>query len=283
MSAIPLQVPGLVESLAIFTHDQRDQIISARLKESGVWEAYETELTLQLVKSGDVYVDVGANIGYYSLIASRLVGDTGKVISYEPDSDNFALFQRNITHNHCHNIQANNAALYDQDGEGKLFISTDNLGDHRIYPSPEQRESKSITLHNGSDHVSKYSQHIDFIKIDTQGAEFFVVNGLMPLIQKNAAHLHMIVEVCPYGIRKSGSHGIDLLNLLEQSGLQFFIIDHIQYQLIPTHAQKLKDWVSDLDNTPDNEGFINLLMAHKNSPIIKKPEQFKLSDKDFFY
>lgn len=283
MNAISLNIAELPKPLAIFTHGDNDQIISTRLREQGIWETYETELTLQLVKQCDVYVDVGANIGYYSLIASRLVGDNGKVISYEPDTSNFALLSRNIAHNHCNNVQLTNAALYDQDGAGQLFISPDNLGDHRIYPSPEQRDSQSITLYNGAQHVSQYSEHIDFIKIDTQGAEFFVVNGLMPLIEKNADHLHMIVEVCPYGIRKSGAHGLQLLDLLEQSQLQFFIIDHIQHQLIPTHSEKLKAWINELDATPDNEGFINLLMANNNSPIFSQAYRFALSDKDFFY
>lgn len=264
-----LNISQLQPPVALFLHGDKDQIISKRLREQGIWEAYETELSLKLIKTGDVYLDVGANIGYYSVIASRLVGEQGKVLSYEPDHDNFALLQRNIEHNHCHNTQAINAALSDQDAEGQLFLSADNLGDHRIYPSSEQRDSQAIILYNGTAHVSQLSEHIDFIKVDTQGAEFFVLKGLMPLIEKNAAHLHMIVEICPYGIRKSGAHGLDLLALLDQTGLDYFIIDHIQHGLIKTNSQKLADWIKSLDAYPENEGFINILLVPRDTTSTK--------------
>lgn len=275
---VSLNIAQLPRPLAMYLHGDNDQIISKRLREQGIWEAYETELSLKLLKAGDVYLDVGANIGYYSLIASRLLGEQGKVISYEPDATNFALLQRNILHNHCHNVQAVNAALADENSQGQLFLSADNLGDHRIYPAEEQRNSQSITLYNGAEHVSQFSQHLDFIKVDTQGAEYFVIKGLMPLIEKNAEHLHMIVEICPYGIRKSGAHGLDLLALLEQTGLEFFIIDHIQHGLIATNSDKLADWIKSLDETPENEGFINVLLAPKGSITA---DAFRLIEQSF--
>lgn len=262
--AIVLNIDGIEPALSMYLHGENDQIISARIRQNGVWEEYETKLTLDLVKAGDVYVDVGANIGYYSLIASRCVGASGKVISYEPDPENYALLEANIALNELKNVHTYNLALYDQDKTGQLFLSGDNLGDHRIYESPEARESRAITLVHGGKHVSSQSTHVDFLKIDTQGAEFFVVNGLYELICANKDHLKMILEVCPYGIRKSGSDGMDLLKLLDDSGMQYHIIDHIGHTLIPAQSHDLSEWILSLADDPLNEGFINLLVTPAN-------------------
>lgn len=261
--AIRLHIDGIEQALQLFLHGNKDQIISERLRKEGVWEAYETELSVKLLSAGQTYIDVGANIGYYSVIASRCVGDNGTVISYEPDADNFALLNKNITANQLKNIQSFPYALYDKDGEGKLYLSADNFGDHRIYQSPIDREHQSIRLINGGQHLSTLCDHVDFIKIDTQGAEFFVLNGLMDVVMRNKEHLRMIIEVCPYGIRKSGSHGLELLQLLDSTGMQYHIIDHIGHALIPAESHHLADWIKSLDADLLNEGFINLLVSPK--------------------
>ena len=128
--------------------------------------------------------------------------------------------------------------------------------------------------------IKEFGMKISEIEMtkSNSGAEYFVLKGLMPLIEKNAAHLHMIVEICPYGIRKSGAHGLDLLALLEQTGLVFFIIDHIQHGLIATNSDKLADWIKSLDETPENEGFINVLLAPKGSISA---DTFRLIEQSF--
>lgn len=259
--AIHLRVDGIEQAIQLFLHDNNDQIISERLRKEGIWEAYETALSVKLLGPGQTYIDVGANIGYYSVIASCCVGENGSVISYEPDADNFALLNKNIAANQLRNVQSFPYALYDKDGIGKLYLSSDNFGDHRIYQSPEDREHKSIPLINGSQHLSTLCDRVDFIKIDTQGAEFFVLNGLMDVVMRNKDHLRMIIEVCPYGIRKSGSHGLKLLQLLDSTGMQYHIIDHIGHALIPAESHHLSDWIKSLDDDLLNEGFINLLVS----------------------
>lgn len=261
--AIHLNIAGIEQALQLFLHGNKDQIISERLRKDGIWEAYETELSVKLLAAGQTYIDVGANIGYYSVIAGQCVGETGTVISYEPNADNFALLNKNIAANQLKNIQSFPYALSDKDGEGKLYLSTDNFGDHRIYQSPEDREHQSIQLINGGQHLSTLCERVDFIKIDTQGAEFFVLNGLMDVVRRNKEHLRMIIEVCPYGIRKSGSHGLELLQLLDSTGMQYHIIDHIGHALIPAESHHLADWIKSLDEDLLNEGFINLLLSPK--------------------
>lgn len=260
---IELNIPGLRPGLKMQLHGSDDQMISAKLLKDRCWEPYETELTLKHLKPGDTYVDVGANIGYYSLIAAQRVGANGKVIAYEPDADNFALLKHNVDLNNLSQVQIFPYALYDQNTEGKLFLSDDNFGDHRIYAADNRRKSRAITLVNGNEHLSQYTNKIDFLKIDTQGAEFFVLKGLKPLILKNRNHLRMIVEFCPFGIRHSGADGHDVVQLLDSLEMQYHIIDHQQQCLIAAESHHFSEWVTKMADEPLNEGFINLFVTPK--------------------
>lgn len=242
-------------------HESGDQIISARLQKDRCWEAYETALTLQHLQAGDVYVDVGANIGYYTLIAAQRVGPRGKVIAYEPDPDNFALLQSNVLLNQLPQVQIFPYALYEKNDVGQLFLSDDNFGDHRIYGAGEHRKSRNIELVHGDQHLRQQTERINFLKIDTQGAEFFVVKGLRELITENRAHLRMMLEFCPFGIRHSGADGHELLRLLDDLGMQYHIVDHQQECLIPAQSHHLEEWITRMADEPHNEGFINLLLT----------------------
>ena len=266
--AVALEVPGVNADLKMFLHTGGDQIISSAIRKDRYWEYYETLLTLRHLKEGDVFVDVGANIGYYSLIASQRVGRQGKVISYEPDPNNFALLKQNIASNDCPNVEIFPYALYDKNKSGKLFLSGDNFGDHRIYESPENRESQDIILVNGGEHVGRHTQKIDFLKIDTQGAEFFVVNGLKKLIYQNREHIRIVLEFTPFGLRHSGASGHELLAILDSLGMQYHIIDHNKDQLIPIYSQHLTEWILETDASPENEGFMNLFITPLGYPVL---------------
>ena len=75
------------------------------------YEPYETELILKQVKSGDIIVDVGANIGYYTVLFADKVGKKGKIIAIEPDPINFEILQKNIKENKLFNVVAVQAAV----------------------------------------------------------------------------------------------------------------------------------------------------------------------------
>src|SRR5262249_42101912 len=118
--------------------DARD---SLDLSLNHVYEPFETELVQSLVHENDTVVDVGANIGYYTLIFARLVGPRGRVFAFEPDPGNFALLKKNVEANRYKNVVLVNAALSDEPATLKLYLSEENRGDHRIYPSDDQRRT----------------------------------------------------------------------------------------------------------------------------------------------
>ena len=113
--------------------DPNDTIVSRSLSLDLIWEKEESEFLRNIIKEGMNVVDIGANIGYFSLLFSKWVGDKGKVYSIEPDPFNFDLLSKNILINQAENIISFQNALSNHNGHASLFLSEKNKGDHRIF------------------------------------------------------------------------------------------------------------------------------------------------------
>ncbi len=257
----PLTIPGIEGPLTLAVHDGDDTCVSRQILTQRIWEPYETALVVEHLTTGGVFLDIGANIGYYTVIASRLVGEEGRVIAYEPDTENFALLERNLALNGCRNVEAFQAALSDRDGSGMLYLCADNRGDHRLYDDGTLRPSRPITLINAATHVPARSAHVDFIKVDTQGWEAAILRGLRDTCLANRDHLTMILEFWPYGLRQAGDSGTELLRILDRLELPCAVIDHLNFRLLPVTLPQLGEWVHLTEADPGNQGFINLFVS----------------------
>lgn len=124
----------------------------------------------QNIYQGNTVLDIGANIGYYTLIMSKLVGSTGKVYAFEPEPKNFEILKKNIELNKLDNVILEQKALSDIDGVTYLELSKDS-GQHRL--SDHGVKVESITL-------DSYFQggEIDFIKMDAEGSEYKIFKGM---------------------------------------------------------------------------------------------------------
>jgi FkbM family methyltransferase len=259
---IALDIVGLQHNLQLYVHGEQDQFVSRRIREHGVWEPYETSLVLRLLQPGDVFVDVGANIGYFSVLAASLVGDAGKVFAFEPDPDNFQLLCANAELNGLNDsIMAVQAGLSDAAGEGQLYLSEDNLGDHQIYAGVESRASLPIELYNGSLYLEKRIQRVDLVKVDTQGSEFQVMAGLMPLLSQLRQPPRIMIELTPHALRAAGSSGRALIELLASLGQPMWIIDHIEHRLAASSGEELAQWCDNWDTVAEARGFMNILVG----------------------
>ncbi|MEM3830324.1 MAG: FkbM family methyltransferase, partial [Conexivisphaerales archaeon] len=96
--------------------------------ESGFCEKEISQYIEKILKHGDVFVDVGVNSGYYSLLASSIVGDTGRVYAFEPHPQTFKRFVRNLKLNEISNVEAFSVALSSYDGAGILNVSKSSNG-----------------------------------------------------------------------------------------------------------------------------------------------------------
>jgi len=186
------------------------------------FEKNETELFKRLVKPNMVVVDMGANIGYYTLLASKLVGKKGRVYAFEPETKNYALLVKNIKSNKCKNIVAIQKALSDRSRTETLFLSPNNLGSHRMYKfkgSIRNVPIKSIKF----DDFFKDIKKIDLIKIDIEGNEPRCLHGMKRTIKKSDK-LAMIIEFNPKMIKENGFNPIAFLNEIKGMGFRLYEI-----------------------------------------------------------
>lgn len=259
---VPLHIPGLQHRLRLHVHGDADRHVSRRLRDEGIWEPYETALVLAALQPGNVFVDVGANIGYYPVIAAGRVGSAGAVLAFEPDPDNFRLLQQNLQLNHSgDHVAAFEAGLSDETVLAQLFLSEDNAGDHQVFASGAGRRSLPVQLYNGSDFLRERLGRIDLVKIDVQGAEYAVMAGLLPLIRELAGVPRIIIELTPLSLRQAGSSGRALVELLATLEQPMWIIDHIEHRLEACGASELAQWCDDVDAVAGDAGFMNILLG----------------------
>jgi FkbM family methyltransferase len=259
---LKLTIDGLDHPVSLQVHDREDRV-SAELINSGVWEEFETRLCISRLKPGSVFVDVGANIGYYTVIADQIVGDTGAIYAFEPERENFSLLHKNTLQSRCPTITLIQAGLSNRNDTAQLFLSADNLGDHRLYDRGE-RQSQQVDLVAGDDFLG--GQHVDFLKIDTQGAEYQVIDGLNQTIQNNIGHLDMVLEFWPWGLMEAGRSARELIDLISPFNFHIYIIDHIAHELLPADCDELLAF-SETTLLPEQQGFVNLFLTSDQSEV----------------
>jgi FkbM family methyltransferase len=215
-----------------------DRYISPDLATKGIFEPMETDFVLQEIRPGDVVLDIGANIGYYTLLFAKLVGPTGYVFAFEPDPKNFSLLSRNVELNGYHNVVLINKAVSDKTGFAKLFLSDINSGDHRIYDSADGRHSVPIQTVTLDDYFVQSKLQFDLVKFDIQGAEWAALQGMTNFLSQHE-RLKMIMEFWPVGLKRFGADAARFLAMLQEKGFRVFELDEARQVLSPTTSAKL--------------------------------------------
>jgi FkbM family methyltransferase len=209
----------------------KDIIITWAILNYGNWEPDETALFLRTVQPGDIVVDAGAHVGYYTVIASRLVGPEGKVYAFEPDPANFELLRKNVQVNGLTNVVLEQKALSDRKGTIKLFLASENKGDHRIYqPEGESRPSVDVEAVRLDEYLRGRERRVDVLKMDTQGAEGVILEGMTRLLEGQAEGPTIFMEFYPYALKGLGTDAGALLKRLESYGYKFYDIHPIGQQ-----------------------------------------------------
>jgi FkbM family methyltransferase len=264
MAAMPLAppttlaVPGVDPPPVLILHPGPDPL-SAAIRAQGVWEPFETSVMLGLLGAGDGFVDVGANLGYYTVLGARRVGPSGWVAAFEPDAENFRLLQSNVAANGLANVTALRAAVAERAGEDALYVAADNRGDHRLYATPEEPRPRQTVPTVTLDASLPPGRAPRLVKIDAQGAELRIFQGMSALLRERGSGLRIVTEVWPYGLRNAGSSHGALLALLSGHGLRAALLDEATQRLAPIAYDELER----LLGTPwyaEQRGFVNLLL-----------------------
>jgi len=190
----------------------------------GYYEKELGDLLKKTVKPGDVFLDLGANIGYFSLLVANN-SPSVRVISFEPVASLFQNMNDNISLNNIKNISTVNAAVGEISGEEELFVSApDNLGMSSFHQPENYSGNKERVKVVSIDDWFKTSRlpKIDLIKLDIEGSELGALKGMKGVLQKEKPIL--IVEVNPETLSMFNLKPSDIYDYLKQLNFEGFLI-----------------------------------------------------------
>ncbi|TSC84133.1 MAG: FkbM family methyltransferase [Parcubacteria group bacterium Gr01-1014_17] len=225
------------------------------------YSPYETEIFRSLVNPGMTIADIGAHIGYFTIMAADLVGPSGRVYAFEPDPKNFALLSRSISANQFVNVVSENKAVSNKAGIETLFLDRSNLGNmsfsRQNIPADSSGGNVSVPTVTLDEYFSGLS--LDIIKIDVQGAE-----GRVFECSKDTLHKvqFVLAEFWPFGLRNVGTDPRAFLEMFVRAGFSLYLLNE------GAHTMKKKT-IDELllisGNRPEGKGWANILCV-RDSP-----------------
>ncbi|MBC8481930.1 MAG: FkbM family methyltransferase [Planctomycetes bacterium] len=215
----------------------------------GSYEFETKRMIEKCLKPGAAFIDIGANVGYFTAVGASCVGKTGQVHCFEPIPNYFAHIQKIIELNPDYKIIANNLALGEENSQVSIASHQNNIGASSIVPNFVPKEDVSKTLNIQVRRLDEYIKenkltNISLIKIDTEGFEFPVLLGASQFFEQNKNNLPFIIaEITPrafelmkkdlnelkdfmasYGYKTyaiCGRHKIDIAKLTKQTDVLF--------------------------------------------------------------
>ncbi len=214
-----------------------DPYDSLSLSINGVYDEFDTKLIKKQVKSGYRVIDLGANIGYHSLLFSNLVGKTGAVYSFEPNPNNVKLLKKSIEVNNIQNITVEQYAASNTYSNCKLYLTdVSSNGTIRFDGAKEIESHKKEPIIIDTLIIDDYfseielADKIDFIKINIEGFELRALQGMSKILEENK-NLKIFIEFSTKAIREAGSDPQEVLNILETNGFTIYYVDDIKNKL----------------------------------------------------
>jgi FkbM family methyltransferase len=211
--------------------DEKD---SLSLSFNRVYEPEETALVKKIIHSEMRIIDIGANIGYYTTLFSKLA-HKGSVYAFEPDESNFQLLKENCSINKCSNAKLFRHAIGNDECSRKLFLSEINFGDHRLYPVDENRsftEVKMVTI----DGFLGSEEAFDFIKMDIQGFEMEALKGMQSKITSDKPII--LLEVWPAALLKNNTTPVEIFSFLNNLNYEIFDVENTENKILPSEKMR---------------------------------------------
>ena len=207
----------------------------------GSYEDAELKVLANHLKPDSVFIDIGANFGLYSLIASQHISEEGTIISFEPFPENYKSLCTNLSLNDLHRITAENTAVGSETGTLKLYYNSkeNNLG-MVSYNNTQQSDFVTVNKINIDGYLkSKSLEKITFIKIDVEGFEYEVLQGMKQTLQQNSPII--LIEVLDSKSENDVSNKPH--ELLCEIGYKRFFIDDNGNLLSDSQNQERKNYL----------------------------------------
>lgn len=238
----------------------KDTALGFSLRFKGVFEPVQTRKFIKSVKKGDTVFDIGANVGYYAVLASKLVGIKGKVYAVEPDRKNVELLKKNIELNNCLNVEVVPLALGAENKISYFLSDQANPGESKISEKVTRELVRVKTLDTLV--KEKSIRKVDVIKLDVEGGEVDVLRGAKKLIAASK-NLKIFVECNPKALKNFGEDKIALIAFLKGSGFDINCIFNERVKSLREFSDRL------LEKMLKSTGYTNLFAIKSNKTEIK--------------
>ncbi|WKZ29712.1 MAG: FkbM family methyltransferase [Candidatus Dojkabacteria bacterium] len=216
------------------------------IETTGKYEPEETELITKILKKGDTFVEIGGNIGYFSIVFSPIVGSEGKIITIEPSPAMVSILEKNKEANNAENMTIVPVAIGKE--EGKISVGTESFHD-----------MARISFENGTIPMKPFDMildelhidHIDVATLDIEGAEILALQGMEKVLkQKKIAK--MMVEVNKGTLAAFDAKPIQLLEMLSE---------YFSLRLLESPEQEVS--IEKLAQMADNLTYVNVWCVRK--------------------
>jgi FkbM family methyltransferase len=199
-----------------------DEVMRDHVRNSGTWEPAVGRVLLEAMsrRPGAVFVDVGANVGYFSLLIAKAFPQAA-VHAFEPHPLTFQVLRMN-TWQFNDRICAWSVALSDSIGTMALSTSPHNLGDTKGVSARHLMHASTVAPYMRLDDLF-FEQSVDLVKIDVQGAELAVLQGMQEVIARSPG-VRIVMEFSPGLLRESGVDPVVVLSALRAGGFELSLV-----------------------------------------------------------
>jgi FkbM family methyltransferase len=250
----------------------RDKTITPVLLDWGIWERSESQEITESLRPGDTFIDAGADFGWYTVIGANAVGPRGSVIAFEPVPENLEYLRRNVAANGCNNVKVEPVALSNKPGKLTFHLDQTNLGDHSMLESRDRGggtiEVEATTL---DAYLKDNSGKIALMKIDTQGAEGYIIDGMAETLARHP-EMALLIEYTPSALRQTGYDPEDFLRKFHQQGyeIRYFNVDPGRWRrgsnwqrTLPVVESQIASFARGTESSSD--GYVNLILRRRRS------------------
>ncbi len=206
--------------------DPLDEHLTPSIVAYGRWESWVERAIRRVLKSGDRVIEVGANVGYYTLIMGALIGPTGRLDAFEANPQMARLLRRSvICSGRAAAVTVHESIVADRPGAMQLYVSAraggaGNLVEHgwNIGGDTQVIDCEAVRLDDQFE-----GETIDFIRLDTEGAEILILNGALGLLRR-CASIKLCVE---WSVGMMGMRGDvpALVTALDEMGFRFWRVE----------------------------------------------------------
>lgn len=218
--------------------DRNDVIIGQRIRWTRSYQPHLTRALVRHLAPGATFVDVGANIGYFTLLAAQRVGPTGRVIAVEPMPANWRLLEKSLALNGLNHVEVHRVAAMDLAGPVKMIAwQRRNSGSFHLLNDPHWRRPIYQVKGRPIDEVIA-GRRVDVVKMDIEGAEGLALRGMRRTLESERPVL--LVEYSPPSLSDlSKMSGSEFLRALEASGYAYQDVESYDGRFTPKAASAI--------------------------------------------